>query len=276
MAGRHRRAGWDPDTDPVEIFTDPRPFASLGGPGTVSPRDHGNRSMTSVHTHDAPARDAITFGSEAHRKLGRGALGLDCVGQPSPGAIRAGGYQFICRYLSWVPNGKNLIAKQPPWNAELAGYLAAGIKVLVNWEYDGKPGSGFNQGRLDAIEAQRQLALMGIPEAPVMFSVDYDAPPAHFPAIDAYFDGCASILGRARTGSYGGYHVIRHLLDAGKIAWAWQCQAWSKGKIDPRIHLLQLNNRGYATVGGVQCDVNEAWQADYGAVPRVEIGNKRS
>jgi hypothetical protein len=197
-----------------------------------------------------------------------GMRGVDCTGGCSPAAMHAGGWSFICRYLSWSPNPKNLIMPSPPYDAELRRYLDAGIMVVANWESSGKPGKGFETGAADAHEAQRQLDLMGAGTPPVYFSIDYDAPPSHQGLIDSYFDGAASVMGLARIGGYGSYWVIKRLFDNNKISWAWQCQAWSGGHTDPRIHILQVNSAGYVYVGGTQCDVDEAWLPDFGAMPR--------
>lgn len=212
--------------------------------------------------------EAITPSAGTRMGGATGIKGVDCVGGCPPQSLVAGGWRFICRYMSWPPNGKNLINSRPPYNGELSGYLAAGVQVVANWEATGKPGKGFATGAADAREAQRQLDLMGAGTPPVYFSIDYDAPASDQPVIDGYFDGVASVLGHARVGGYGSYYVIKRLFDGGRIAWGWQCQAWSGGKVDPRIHMLQVNNAGYVTVGGTQCDIDQAWQADFGAMPR--------
>jgi hypothetical protein len=96
----------------------------------------------------------------------------------------------------------------------------------------------------------------------IYFSVDFDATSGQQSAINAYFDGVASVIGRSRTGAYGGYHVIRRLFDAGKIAWGWQTYAWSGGQWDSRAQLRQVLNG--ITVDGADCDRNEAHDVDFG------------
>src|SRR4051812_5789596 len=58
------------------------------------------------------------------------AYGLDFSWeQPSPQAILAAGYTFVCRYHSWSTSGKNLTA------AEADSYQSNGIDIVSNWEY---------------------------------------------------------------------------------------------------------------------------------------------
>jgi hypothetical protein len=73
------------------------------------------------------------------------------------------------------------------------------------------------------------------------------------------------VLGRDRTGIYGGYYPVKRALDAGKATWAWQTIAWSGGQWDPRAHIRQGLT---VTVGGCQVDVNDSRHPDYGQWPR--------
>ena len=104
-------------------------------------------------------------------------------------------------------------------------------------------------------------------DRPIYFSVDFDATPQQGrAAIDAYFDGVASVLGRARTGAYGGYYVIKRLFDDGKITWGWQTYAWSGGQWDPRAQLRQTQNG--VTVAGSSCDIDVATTTTSGSGAR--------
>ncbi|MEY9907101.1 hypothetical protein ABIA35_003326 [Catenulispora sp. MAP12-49] len=97
---------------------------------------------------------------------------------------------------------------------------------------------------------------------PIYFAVDFDAAPGQQTAINAYFDGAASVLGYGRTGAYGGYYPVQRLFDAGKITWGWQTYAWSGGQWESRTQLRQVQNG--ITVDGADCDQDQAWAADYG------------
>ncbi|NUT18687.1 MAG: DUF1906 domain-containing protein [Hamadaea sp.] len=179
-------------------------------------------------------------------------------GRPDPSAIAAAGYSFVCRYVSWSTTGKNLT------RSEADALRAAGLDIVVNWEYSANEAlNGYSAGLENAKEAQRQAIACGMPaDRPIYFSVDFDATEAQQSAINSYFDGVASVLGRSRTGAYGGYYVIDRLFDAGKITWGWQTYAWSGGSWDSRAQLRQVQNG--ITVDGADCDRNEARSTDFG------------
>jgi hypothetical protein len=179
-------------------------------------------------------------------------------GRPSPAAIKAAGYTFVCRYLSWDTTGKNLT------KAEAQALSTVGIDVTCNWEYATKEAlSGYSQGVRNAQEAQRQAIACGMPaHRPIYFSVDFDATPSQQGAINSYLDGIASVIGRDRCGAYGGYYVIKRLFDASKIRWGWQTYAWSGGQWDRRAQLRQVQND--IQVGGADCDADEALAEDFG------------
>jgi hypothetical protein len=150
--------------------------------------------------------------------------------RPGPNIIRASGHTFVCRYVSWDTTGKNLT------RAEAQPLTAAGIDIVLNWSYaEHEALSGFNKGAESAREGQRQALASGMPpDRPIYFSVDFDAQPSEQAAINSYFDGVASVIGRNRAGAFAGYHPIKRLFDAGKIGWGWQTYAWSNGQWDAR------------------------------------------
>ena len=120
---------------------------------------------------------------------------------------------------------------------------------------------GYLRGRSDATTANAQNAADGAPSTrPIYFSIDFDATPAQQEAINSYFDGVASVIGRDRTGAYGGYYPIKRLFDAGKIKWAWQTYAWSGGLWDARAQLRQVHNG----IANGQEDEDQAVVADFG------------
>jgi hypothetical protein len=185
--------------------------------------------------------------------------GLDFAWEkPRPSAVRAAGYTFACRYLSYSTTGKNLT------RTEAQALAAAGVDIVSNWEYTASEAlSGYSKGVTNAREAQRQALACGMPaDRPIYFSVDFDATPGQQAAINAYFDGIASVLGRGRTGAYGGFYVIQRLFNAAKISWGWQTYAWSGGQWDSRAQLRQVRNG--ITVDGADCDLDEAWAPDFG------------
>ncbi len=182
--------------------------------------------------------------------------------RPSPQALAAAGYTFACRYLSHDTTGKNLSA------SEAQTLRAAGVDVVANWEESATAAlNGFAQGVSDAQAADAQANADGIPAGrPIYFSIDFDAQPGDQGAIDAYFDGVASVIGRDRTGAYGGFGVIQRLFDDGKITFGWQTYAWSGGQWDGRAQLRQVQND--VTIPGAcgpgSCDADEAVADDFG------------
>jgi Domain of unknown function (DUF1906)/Putative peptidoglycan binding domain len=178
--------------------------------------------------------------------------------KPSPAALRTKGVGFICRYLSNDP-AKNLT------KAEAGAALAAGIDVVLDWEYGANAmRNGYAQGVADATVAQQQAAALGFPAAPIYFSCDFDATPADQTAINAYLDGVASVIGLDRTGIYGGYWPVSRAFDAGKVTYGWQAYAWSGGNWDSRAQIRQTENG--VTVAGVNADWDESMTADFGQV----------
>jgi hypothetical protein len=189
--------------------------------------------------------------------------GIDCAGRPSGASVIAGGYSFVCRYLSdggsSLP-GKLLLA------SEVADFQANGVGVVSNWETTGTTAlGGYSAGVSDAQQAWAIHTSLGGPAGrPIYFSLDWDEAPDQDTAVFAYFQGIASVIGLQQTGAYGGYWPLSRLLDAGLITYAWQTQAWSGGNQDPRINILQDNNAGYVYVDGVECDLDYALTEDFG------------
>jgi hypothetical protein len=189
------------------------------------------------------------------------ASGIDYAwSHPPVSSVRAAGYTFAARYLSYDTTGKNLSA------AEARALWADGVDVVVVWEQTADASlDGYAQGVSDASAANGQANADGIPAGrPIYFAVDFDATPGDQAAINSYFDGVASVIGRARTGVYGGYYVVSRSFDAGKVAWGWQTYAWSGGLWDSRAQLRQVQNA--ISVGGVAdcCDRDQGAATDFG------------
>lgn len=175
-------------------------------------------------------------------------------GRPGGAALKAAGKSFACRYLSHTAS-KNLTA------AESADLAAHGVSCVVVWETTASRAAASRAaGAADATEAAEQAKACGQPaDRPIYFAVDWDASPT---LVVPYFQGVASVLSLDRTGAYGGFKVVKYLLDHGLIRWAWQTAAWSAGQWDPRAHIRQYAKT--TTIGGVSCDVDTAMQADFG------------
>jgi hypothetical protein len=188
-------------------------------------------------------------------------MGVDySFARPSPSGLHAEGYTFACRYLSPPPNAKNLS------KTEADELWAAKVDIVANFEEGATNAlSGHAQGVTDAKVANGEANADGIPEGrPIYFSIDFDAQSGDFAAIDAYFDGVASVIGIGRTGAYGGYAIIKHLFDVGKIRWGWQTYAWSAGAWDSRAQLRQVLNDITAAGDTGCCDEDQGWASDFG------------
>lgn len=190
--------------------------------------------------------------------------GIDYAGgRPSGASIAAAGYKFACRYLS--DGGPDLPGKQL-LPAERVNLHAAGVDIVLNWETTGTTAlGGFAAGVADAQGAVAQGVILGSPIGTVVYcSLDWQVKPDQYEVVADYFRGVNSVIGVQATGAYGDAEILQYLWDAGVIAWRWQTQGWSAGVQDSGINILQNNNAGYVTIGGVQCDIDEALTDNFG------------
>lgn len=178
-------------------------------------------------------------------------------GRPLAKNIAAKGYQFVCRYLSANPT-KNITS------AEIQDFHSHNLKICLVWQTTEKrPLSGFEGGKSDARRARNLASTLGFPSyRPIYFACDYDFSPKDQPLIDEYFKGIATIIPVCLIGIYGGYYVVKRVVDAKLATFIWQTSAWSGGKWDSRAHLRQV--RYDERINGVQCDINLAMQEDFG------------
>jgi Domain of unknown function (DUF1906) len=186
-------------------------------------------------------------------------FGVDYAwGRPSVTALHNAGVVFVCRYLSHDTTGKNLD------HAEAVRLSNAGIWLVTVWETTAKRAlAGRAAGIQDAKDADQQAKACGQPAGrPIYFATDWDVQRSELAAVNAYLDGVASVIGRGRTGIYGGYRAVKAALDGGHCAWAWQTYAWSGGRWDPRAQIQQYSNDH--TIGGVGLDYDRSTHSDYG------------
>jgi Domain of unknown function (DUF1906) len=180
------------------------------------------------------------------------------------GQVKNGGKAFVCRYLSGG-NSKDITA------AELSNYHAAGIPVVFVWETDGIMRSQ-SEGVSHAKSADAQLGRLGAHGAPVFFAADA----ATVPDLAGYLKGAVSVIGKARTGVYGGLANVKAAFDHGLASFGWQTYAWSGGQWDDRALLRQYRNN--VRFGPATVDMDEAafWSSskiltvhdDFGQWPR--------
>lgn len=184
---------------------------------------------------------------------------------PPAAALKAAGFGFAARYLSH-DHSKNLS------HAEAELLQREGMSVVVVWEsgaQDARRGHG--GGVADAQEARAQANACGLPDIPVYFAVDYDAPPSDQDEINAYLDGAASVIGLSRVGVYGGYWPLSRARAAGKATYFWGTVAWSGGNwnphVNPQAFVPDIMQGLQVRVAGVSVDIDESHGREHGARP---------
>ena len=188
-------------------------------------------------------------------------FGVDYVAGPGNAVLKANGVSFVCRYLCWLPNSKVIT------RGEAQSLLGAGIYLVLNWEYtaQGMLG-GYQEGVSHASESQKQAAALGLPQAPVYFSADFDATESQQAAINAYLDGCAHVLGKGRVGVYGSYYVVQRAMSGGHATFGWQTYAWSGGQWYAPAQIQQYRNA--VRMGTAEVDYDRSMHPDFGQNPR--------
>lgn len=161
----------------------------------------------------------------------------------------------VVRYFS-KDDGKDL---HP---AEVPAYRAADVLLATVYETTaGRATAGYAAGVADAhdAEVQRRQATLGADHVH-HFAVDKDVP---WSAVEPYFKGVISVLGLARTGSYGSFRIIEGAYGLG-IRHLWQTLAWSGGQVSRHATLYQSGG----TVLSGDADINHALAPDWGQYPR--------
>ena len=191
--------------------------------------------------------------------------GLDfAAGRPGAAAIKAAGFDFVVRYLS--DGGSNLPGKLL-LPEEFRDYLDHDVAVVSMWETTAdRMLTGVDGGQFDAMEAIHYLATviqMPPPIRCIYFAADWDATPEQQAQIDAYLIGAASVIHSSAVGVYGGFWPLYR---AGvESSWYEQSVAWSGNNRLTGEHLFQDGTT--VIVNGVECDVVQALQPDFGQYP---------
>lgn len=178
---------------------------------------------------------------------------------PSVAALVAAGKKFVCRYGGPGSSAKHLTP------TESTALRAAGISIVANAQGTGSTGllGGALVGADWARLADAHFRSCGMPaDRPIYLSVDFDAQPSQWPAVDAALRAAADVLGPDRVGVYGGYNTIEHCATTSTASWFWQTYAWSGGRWHPRAHLHQYLN-GQPLADGL-VDLDRAVVGDYG------------
>lgn len=177
-------------------------------------------------------------------------IGLDYTERVAPAALKAANCSVVSRYVTRLDWPKSL------QRTEADELRAAGMPIMCNFESTAdRMKGGAAAGQADAAEALQHMAVLGAPAGvTVWFSADWDVQPGEVPAVLAYLQAAAGVLGsKSRVGLYGGLRAVAAAADAGYRI--WQTVAWSGGRWDPRAAARQTGAE--QTVGGVRVDVNE-------------------
>lgn len=232
------------------------------------PPDVVPRSLATLQDPDSAAW-AVSFAAH-HAALPSGRNGVPGVDyawtKPSISALKGAGEVFVAQYFSQDP-AKNLTP------ARAHDLLAAGIRIVVVWEYTANAARGGKvQGQRDAENGEAQAKVCHIDGIPLYWAVDYDAPPGDQDEINAYSDGWASVVGDDRgRNAYGGYWPLSRLKAAGKAKRLWGTPAWSGSNWATSGLRPDIMQGAMINVGGVQCDLDAGLSADYGQWPRPKV-----
>jgi hypothetical protein len=178
--------------------------------------------------------------------------GIDFAwGRPPYREAQRAGIKFVMRYISHD-------ASKDLSGAELREWSRRGISVGVVFESTAsRAAQGRAAGAADATYAKQRLIALGAPaRLPVYFAVDFDPSNLQLGAVIDYLQGASGVLGKDRTGVYGGYGTIATAAHARVCRWFWQTYAWSGGRVHPATHIYQYRNG--VRIGGVSCDLNHA------------------
>lgn len=199
---------------------------------------------------------------------------------PSGQAIKAAGHIGVVSYIS--PPRENWMKAKPLTKDKVDEYRAAGLRIATVWQYGGADNPdamrGAAGGRADALAAKKQLAAVGMPDAPVFFACDFDISLGQWnqTAVE-YFRAAVEVLGRDRVGIYGHSKVVHWAMQDQVVATVapgrvlgWVTRSWSSGATGRDYAVLYQRVHNTTGPSGVQIDVNDVYHAEWGwrALPK--------
>lgn len=203
---------------------------------------------------------------------------IDCTQSPSVDSLHAAGVTGVIRYLS-LPQGNTVWKRITA--AEYDTLRAAGLDVLLNWEYDALDWlGGAAAGTAHAAMSAQQAQALGYPAGcAIAGSCDFNITQTQWQTAGRMYAMAFSTGLRAagyKAGVYGPWDVLGWCQQLQTFDVYWQAgmsTAWSGGRnanLWPGAHLRQ---RRHVTIGGIDCDYNDVIQANYGqagGVPEME------
>jgi hypothetical protein len=180
--------------------------------------------------------------------------GLDySAGTISGAVIKTAGHKFVIRY---VEDPNQWLGSKHIRPAEYTQLIASGIDVFLVFEIgvDDMLG-GRAAGVANATRARAGATWIGYPPAyPIFMACDMHLTTPQIATALEYIAGAATVLGD-QLGVYGFVELIDASMN-GPATYRWQCGRAPTGN---NVNVWQRNNSGFATVGGIQCDVNELY-----------------
>lgn len=161
-------------------------------------------------------------------------LGIDSAwANIDPKAIKAAGYSFRVRYLSFDPT-KNLTPQERDADFE------AGLGILLVWEAGAQDAlGGTPQGQREGAAAAQQAEALGYPQQyPLFFATDFNEPANDFP-VNADYLRAAQSEGPFQPGPYGSIALCNYMIQNAVTHYAWQTSAWSGTAVDNQANLYQ-------------------------------------
>ncbi|WP_280333098.1 glycoside hydrolase domain-containing protein [Nocardia wallacei] len=190
-------------------------------------------------------------------------------------ACRDAGYQGAIRYLVNSPDRG--LPNKILTPEEAARYLELGMPLCSNWQRGKGPTAdwrrGYDGGVEDARDAQAEHKRCGGPDtAPIFFSIDEDVSVSQWNALCApYLRGVASVIGKQRTGMYGGSKQCAWAIEDDLVGFSatpgkrylWQTRSWSNGEREAAAVLYQARI-DQDQINGIGIDVSEVLADDFG------------
>ncbi|AEY64841.1 DUF1906 domain-containing protein [Clostridium sp. BNL1100] len=167
-------------------------------------------------------------------------------------ALKAAGYNFVCRYL--VPES---MAWKRLTKTEAEILTNAGLNIVSVYEASANGAlKGAIQGTKDGKAAYSEAKKVGQPAgSTIYFAVDFDAQSVDYPAIYAYLKAAQTQIKGYNIGVYGSCAVCEDMHKRG-IKYCWQTYA-CRGKKSQHANIYQYKND--VNVVDISCDMNESY-----------------
>ncbi|RNE48702.1 DUF1906 domain-containing protein [Corynebacterium alimapuense] len=192
------------------------------------------------------------------------------AGVPSAASVRAAGHKGAVRYVSAAR--ASWMAGKPVTLAEAQDFAKQGLTTASVYQYGNADTSDWMAGAAGAaVHAPQAIALHiaagGPTGRPIYVAIDSNPTRSEYTTyIRPYLQAFQTALALAgySTGIYGNYSVIDWAIADELGEFFWMHDWGSNGRIHPRTTIHQLPQNLQATVGGIECDVNNVYASDWG------------